>query len=327
LIGIAMLVALVPLPVIAVPPGKEAERPASPGGLESLLPLMERLSLYPVETLLAVQGSSVSAVLALQGLSRQLALEAQPRGDEQTETNAAADGSRQEVPGVGDGKAARQRREDASDNKIAGTQRTEARAAERGGPAGVAGAGGSHAALAAPERPRKAPAQDMDRPDKQKRFADGQTEGSRQRPSTAPATAGALASSGLPHGHLLPPLTGGAVRRSSGKVDDGRSNGVTYSAPPGAHVIAPCGGRVVFANTFRTYGLLLILDCGGGYNVVLSGLDRLDVKLGEVIVAGERVGVMPMWAAGLDGHRQALYVELRRNGTPVDPTRWMRPSG
>ena len=72
--------------------------------------------------------------------------------------------------------------------------------------------------------------------------------------------------------------------------------------------------------------MLLIVDCGGGYHVVLSGFDRLDVKLGQSLVAGEPVGVMPTWEPGSEAHRPALYVELRRDGTPVNPAPWLRSS-
>jgi septal ring factor EnvC (AmiA/AmiB activator) len=91
-------------------------------------------------------------------------------------------------------------------------------------------------------------------------------------------------------------------------------------------VVAPCGGRVVFATSFRSYGLLLIVDCGGGYHAVLAGFDRLDVKVGQQVAAGEPVGVMPAWEPGASGSRPSLYVELRREGQPVNPAPWLRAS-
>jgi septal ring factor EnvC (AmiA/AmiB activator) len=83
---------------------------------------------------------------------------------------------------------------------------------------------------------------------------------------------------------------------------------------------------VVFAQGFRSYGLLLIVDCGGGYHVVLSGFERLDVKLGQRLVAGEPVGVMPSWEPGSTTRRPALYVELRHDGQPINPAPWLRSS-
>jgi len=54
-----------------------------------------------------------------------------------------------------------------------------------------------------------------------------------------------------------------------------------------------CGGRVVFAAPFRSYGLLLIVDCGGGYHVVMAGFQKLDAAVGQLVRAGEPVGSMP----------------------------------
>jgi septal ring factor EnvC (AmiA/AmiB activator) len=91
-------------------------------------------------------------------------------------------------------------------------------------------------------------------------------------------------------------------------------------------VVSVCGGRAVFAAPFRSYGLLLIVDCGGGYHVVLAGFERLDVKVGQSVASGGPVGVMPGWEPGKSGSRPALYVELRHDGQPVNPAPWLRAS-
>ena len=88
-------------------------------------------------------------------------------------------------------------------------------------------------------------------------------------------------------------------------------------------MVSPCGGRAVYAAPFRSYGLLLIVDCGGGYHFVLAGLDRLDAVAGQRLLAGEPVGVL----AGTGGAGASLYVELRRNGQPVDPRPWFAARG
>ena len=88
----------------------------------------------------------------------------------------------------------------------------------------------------------------------------------------------------------------GSVVRGLGEAGRaGPANGVSYQAAPGARVVSPCAGRVVFAGPFRSYGLLLIVDCGGGWHAVLAGLDRLDAQAGQRVRAGEPVGVMPDW--------------------------------
>ena len=77
---------------------------------------------------------------------------------------------------------------------------------------------------------------------------------------------------------------------------------------------------MVFAGPFRSFGLLLIVDCGGGYHFVLSGLDRLDAASGRRVAPGEPLGVMAGWdPRSPGGARPMLYLELRKDGEPVDP--------
>jgi septal ring factor EnvC (AmiA/AmiB activator) len=98
---------------------------------------------------------------------------------------------------------------------------------------------------------------------------------------------------------------------------------LTYAGRSGARVVSPCRGRAVFAAPFRSYGLLLIVDCGGGYHFVLAGLDRLDVSVGRQLLAGEPVGLLGRG----EGGTTTLYVELRRNGKPVDPRSFLAARG
>jgi septal ring factor EnvC (AmiA/AmiB activator) len=79
-------------------------------------------------------------------------------------------------------------------------------------------------------------------------------------------------------------------------------------------VTAPCTGRVAFAAPFRSYGRLMIVECGRGYDFVLAGLDRLDAPVGHAVRRGEAVGRMPLGAG-----KPGLYLELRLDGRPVDP--------
>ena len=123
---------------------------------------------------------------------------------------------------------------------------------------------------------------------------------------------------------LQPPVHGIIVKSWGEATDAGPATGVSYQVLSGARVIAPCGGRVVFANSFRSYGQLLIVDCGGGYHMVISGLEKLDVQFGQMIGAGEAVGLMPMSGPGSATRRQVLYIELRHNGRPVNPTLWLQ---
>ena len=84
-------------------------------------------------------------------------------------------------------------------------------------------------------------------------------------------------------------------------------------------VSTPVSGRVMFAEAFRGLGPLLIIDRGGGYHVVLSGLTRLDVRRGASVVAGQSVGEI----AAREDAPARLHFELRYRGLPIDPAPWL----
>ena len=305
--------------------------------MQPLIPLIERLSRYPAETLLAVPAppdAAVRGVLILQGLTRQMEIDTEALRRDQAEADAAADALRQEAPNLAEAEAAQKREADALDQQIAAAHAEQAIAEARANEAAsLAAAAASRmdtlrAALVALEAQRaadeaKARAEEA-RAERQKRGAEAQAARDREAVAAHPTGAGTLASGTEPHGQLQPPVIGVVVKFWGQQTDAGPATGVSYHAPPGAHVIAPCAGRVVFGASFRSYGLLLIIDCGGGYHLVLSGFDRLDVTLGQSLVAGEPVGVMPTWEPGSEARRPALYVELRHDGTPVNPAPWLR---
>ena len=107
----------------------------------------------------------------------------------------------------------------------------------------------------------------------------------------------------------------------------GSEKGISIATRAGAQVTAPADAWVVYAGPFRSYGQLLILNVGGGYHVLLAGMDRISVDLGQFVLAGEPVAVMGngshIAAILATGSRQpVLYVEFRKDGVPVDPGPW-----
>jgi murein hydrolase activator len=117
---------------------------------------------------------------------------------------------------------------------------------------------------------------------------------------------------------MLWPASGDLTKRFGEADRFGRpSQGVTINTNQASLVIAPFDGRVVYAGPFRSYGLILIIRHGGGYHSLLAGLGRVDVTPGQWVLAGEPVAVM----AGPDDKNAnaGLYLELRRDGRPVDP--------
>jgi len=112
----------------------------------------------------------------------------------------------------------------------------------------------------------------------------------------------------------------------------GLEKGVSIATRAGAQVTSPSDGWVVYAGPFRSYGQLLILNAGGGYHILLAGMDRISVDLGQFVLTGEPVAVMgngPQIAAILaTGSTQpVLYIEFRKDGLPVDPGPWWAAGG
>ncbi len=91
-----------------------------------------------------------------------------------------------------------------------------------------------------------------------------------------------------------------------------RSRGLTLATWPGAQVVAPTGGRVIYAGKFRRYRNIVILDHGGGWTSLVAGLDRVLVRVGDQLVQGSPLGRAPQ------GESPRVTVELRRQGRPVD---------
>jgi murein hydrolase activator len=129
-------------------------------------------------------------------------------------------------------------------------------------------------------------------------------------------------------GRLRLPVNGGRIREFGGSDGaGGTQKGLSIAARPGAEITAPCDGWVVYAGPFRSYGQLLILNAGGGYHVLLAGMERISVDLGQFVLTGEPVAVMgdgsqapaPVTA---EPKQPVLYVEFRKDGAPIDPSPW-----
>ncbi len=144
-----------------------------------------------------------------------------------------------------------------------------------------------------------------------------------KRPGNAPAIAKlppngdpdipVLASDGLP-------VRGRIDRRFGHRLVNGaNTQGVSIKTRPGSTVIAPRDGLIVFAGPFRGLGQLLIIEYQAKYHLLLAGLGRIDKQVGENVLAGEPVGMMD----ASQNAGPALYMELRRNGQPINPLPWL----
>lgn len=130
----------------------------------------------------------------------------------------------------------------------------------------------------------------------------------------------------LAKGKLPLPATGKRVLSYAERTQYGsQSKGLVMETRSGAQVTAPCDGWILYAGEFRSYGKLLIINAGGGYNVVLAGLSQIDVRPGEFVLAAEPVGTMmtvKKEVAGAPSAAPVLYIEFRKDGQPIDPDPW-----
>jgi septal ring factor EnvC (AmiA/AmiB activator) len=107
--------------------------------------------------------------------------------------------------------------------------------------------------------------------------------------------------------------------------------GLEMSAPRGAPVRAVHPGRVAFADTYADYGQTVIVDHSGGYYTVSAALDQVEVRAGDEVRVGDRLGTVGGDARGGDapqvggaakGGRSYLYFEVRAGADVIDPNVW-----
>ncbi|ABA03715.1 peptidase M23B [Nitrobacter winogradskyi Nb-255] len=129
-------------------------------------------------------------------------------------------------------------------------------------------------------------------------------------------------------GLLALPVNGTRIRDFGGSDGAGGiEKGVSLAARPGAQVTTPCDGWVVYAGPFRSYGQLLILNAGGGYHVLIAGMERISVNIGQFVLTGEPVATMGSTSRvasilAANASQPVLYIEFRKDGTPIDPGPW-----
>ncbi len=130
---------------------------------------------------------------------------------------------------------------------------------------------------------------------------------------------------------LLPlPVQGKILVRFGQSDQNGMpSKGIHLETRADAQVISPCDGLIMYAGPFRSYGQLLIINPGGGYHVVVAGMDKIEAQQGQYVLAGE-----PIAAMGAEAHtdetspkRPTLYVEFRRDQQSIDPEPWWSSGG
>jgi septal ring factor EnvC (AmiA/AmiB activator) len=263
--------------------------------LARLLPLMQRLSTAPASTLLAAPlppGGAVQGVALLRGVAQAIADQARTVQTENAQLAAlivAGEASQKQLVQA----AAKQAVAEAAIAK----QIADARAAE------MAAADTDAAKITAR----------LQASNKLNNLNDTVTSLVPAAPTPAKLTVGGGGA----------PVAGSVVQAFGTPTLAGPATGISYGAAPGALVTSPCAGTVMFAAPFPNYGLMVIADCGHGASVILAGMSKLDVAQGEHLAHGQPIGAMQGFNPAKPTHQPRLYVELRQNGTPVDPTQWL----
>ena len=140
---------------------------------------------------------------------------------------------------------------------------------------------------------------------------------------TSPAIAFASA-----RGLFALPVNGVKIREFGGSDGAGGvEKGISLATRTGAQVTTPCDGWVVYAGPFRSYGQLLILNAGGGYHVLIAGMERISVNIGQFVLTGEPVATMGTKSQvasilAANASQPVLYIEFRKDGAPIDPGPW-----
>jgi murein hydrolase activator len=301
--------------------------------LRPLLPAMERLSLAPAATLLAAPGSPEDAVrgaILLRGVAVTLESEAATLRRRQAELARLQKALTAAEPALHQAEARQAQEGQALDAAFAAASADKARAsaeAEAEARAAAEAAGRARdirAALAAIAAARAAEArraaEEAARLARAHRTREAEAARARAAALRAPAGPGLKPGEGKP----WLPVAGAVVRNWGDATPAGPAAGITIRAAPAARVVSPCAGAVDFAAPFRSYGELVILDCGGGWHFVLSGFARLEVREGVRVRDGQPLGVMAAWDPRSATPAPLLYVELRHPTDPVDPTPYLR---
>ena len=131
------------------------------------------------------------------------------------------------------------------------------------------------------------------------------------------------------HGYLTLPAGGVNVVDFGGSDGfGGIAHGLSMVTRADADVVAPADGWVMYKGPYLNYGQIVIINPGDDYTILLAGLDATNVNIGQFVLMGEPVGKMgsrtigQAVATGAGNTRPTLYIELRKNNEPIDPTGW-----
>ncbi len=97
--------------------------------------------------------------------------------------------------------------------------------------------------------------------------------------------------------------------------------GVDIIGAHGSAIFATAPGEVVFTGYRGSFGNLIIIDHGYGYETHYAHLSGFTVSVGDIVERGDRIGYMGASGRTTGTH---LHYEVHRNGSPVNPSNYMK---
>jgi len=151
---------------------------------------------------------------------------------------------------------------------------------------------------------------------------------SRPAPPQAPAPSNAPGGSFASLKGRLPWPTAGAMTSTFGRQEHARyrtitfNQGIEINAPEGQKIASVSGGVVLYADWFKGYGRLIVVDHGEGYYTVYAHAAEILVKVGDRVSKGQTIGLVGN-TGSTNGSQ--LYFEVLYRGGPQDPMTWLAP--
>lgn len=154
----------------------------------------------------------------------------------------------------------------------------------------------------------RAYAQDALTADQERRTLGALTDGLSTAVATGPLT-------------LRAPAPGEMVRRFGETLPvGGRAEGLSIRTAKGQAIASPAAGVVEYAGPLNGYDMVVIVRVQGAYHLVMAGLEAVEVAPGQSVAAGAGLGRM----SDRGPLEPELYLEVRENGVPADPGRWLK---
>ncbi len=114
------------------------------------------------------------------------------------------------------------------------------------------------------------------------------------------------------------PVSGIIRTTFHGKDEYGaKSNGIMIEGRSGGLVTAPMSGKIQFIGSFKRFSNIVIIEHSGGFHSLIAGLGEINAFIGDIVKPGEPIGLLPDSALI---PRPKLYYELRKNGSPTNPS-------